>query len=76
LPLVITPSGVLKTPLTRLSVAPYVASARTYLAGLGLVFVAAGIAVAWRFDPLTGLAVFIIGAFLLILPFTRARYDE
>ena len=51
------------------------ASARTYLAGLGLAFIAAGIAVAWRFDPLTGLAVFIIGAFLLILPFTRARYD-
>lgn len=52
------------------------ASARTYLAGLGFVFVVAGIAVAWRFDPLTGLTVFIIGAFLLILPFTRARLDE
>jgi len=53
-----------------------VTSARTYLAALGLAIVAAGIAAAWRFDPLTGLAVFIIGAFLLILPFTRARYDE
>jgi hypothetical protein len=53
-----------------------VASARTFLAGLGFAFMIAGIAVAWTFDKLTGLAVFIIGAFLLMLPFTRPREDE
>ena len=66
----------LKTPLTSLAVAAAVASARTFLTGLGLAFVVAGIAVAWRFDQLTGLAVFVIGVFLLTLRFTRAREDE
>jgi hypothetical protein len=66
----------LETPLTRFPVPAAVASARTFLAGLGLAFVIAGIAVAWTFDHVTGLAVFVIGAFLLILPFTGAREDE
>ncbi len=66
----------LETPLMRLSVAAVVASARTFLAGLGLAFVVAGILVAWRYDRLTGLAAFVIGAFLLVLPFTQTREDE
>ncbi len=53
-----------------------VASARAYLAALGLAFAVAGVVVAWTFDRLTGLAVLVIGAFLLILPFTRSREDE
>ena len=53
-----------------------VASARAFLAILGLLFTVAGLAVAWRFDPLIGIGVLLIGAFLLIIPFTRSRDDE
>lgn len=52
------------------------ASARTFLAILGVLFAIAGLAVAWTFDRWVGMAVLLVGAFLLILPFTRSREDE
>ena len=52
------------------------ASARTVLAVLGLVFAVAGLAVAWTFDSLTGPGVLLIDALLPILPFTRLHDDE
>ncbi len=68
--------GGLESPLTSPSVSCAVASARAFLAVLGLAFAVAGLAVAWIFDRLTGLGILIVGAFLLILPFTRSREDE
>ncbi len=52
-----------------------VASTRTLLGVLGLAFAVVGIVVAWIVDRLAGMAFLIVGAFLLILPFTRPR-DE
>ncbi|HEX9341498.1 MAG TPA: hypothetical protein VF992_10100 [Thermoplasmata archaeon] len=51
------------------------ASTRTLLGVLGLAFAVVGIVVAWIVDRLAGMAFLIVGAFLLILPFTRPR-DE
>ena len=45
------------------------------LAILGIAFVASGIYVASAVDPLTGLAVLVVGAFLLVLPMTAIRED-
>jgi len=53
------------------------ASARILLSLLGVGIAAAGI-VAARFglDPFIALALVVVGAFLLILPFTRSQDDE
>ena len=51
-------------------------AARVFLAILGLVFAVAGILVAWTFDRITGLAVLVVGAFLIILPLISSRSDE
>jgi uncharacterized membrane protein len=53
-----------------------VETARAFLSILGLVFAIAGILVAWTYDRLAGLAVLLLGAFLLILPFIRYRPDD
>lgn len=53
-----------------------VASARSFLMLLGVVFALAGIYIAWAFDRLVGMGVLVVGAFLLILPFTAVRSDE
>jgi len=45
------------------------------LAILGIAFVLAGVYVASAVDPLTGLAVLVVGAFLLVLPITAIRED-
>jgi hypothetical protein len=50
--------------------------ARVALAVLGLAFAVAGVAVAWTVDKFAGLAVLVIGAFLLFLPFMRSSGDE
>ncbi|HYR81230.1 MAG TPA: hypothetical protein VEN80_02900 [Thermoplasmata archaeon] len=50
--------------------------ARAFLAALGLAFAVAGVVVAWTVDKFTGLAVLVIGAFLLFLPFMRSLGDE
>lgn len=49
---------------------------RVFLAILGLVFAVAGIFVAWTFDKIAGLAVLLLGAFLLVLPLMTYRPDE
>ena len=49
--------------------------ARVGLTLLGIGFVAAGAYVAAAVDSLTGLAVLVVGAFLLVLPFT-AIHEE
>ena len=49
--------------------------AQGVLGALGVVFVAAGAYVASAVDPLTGLAVLVVGAFLLVLPFTAVHED-
>ncbi len=51
-------------------------AARVFLAFLGLIFAVAGILVAWAFDRITGLAVLLVGAFLLILPLITLRSDD
>jgi len=53
-----------------------VASARSYLIVLGLAFALAGVYVAWAIERLMGMGVLVVGAFLIILPFTAARSDE
>ena len=50
--------------------------APAFLAALGFAFAVAGVVVAWTFDKFTGLAVLVIGAFLLFLPFMRSLGDE
>jgi ABC-type Mn2+/Zn2+ transport system permease subunit len=50
--------------------------ARIFLAFLGIIFAVAGLFVSWTFDPLAGVAVLLIGAFLLILPLITYRSDE
>lgn len=52
------------------------ASARVFLAVLGGTFAAAGLIIARTVDALLGLGILIVGAFLLILPFTASRPDE
>ncbi len=52
------------------------ASTRALLGVLGFAFAVIGIVVAWMAGPLAGMAFLIVGAFLLILPFTRPREDE
>lgn len=69
-------NGGRETPLSGRGLPWDVTEARTFLAILGLVFAIAGLAVAWTFDPLIGIGVLLIGAFLLVLPFTRSREDE
>jgi len=51
-------------------------SARTLIVILGPGFAVAGIAVAWTVSQLVGIGILIIGAFLLILPFTPSHDDE
>jgi len=53
-----------------------VASARALVEILGLGFAVAGIAVAWTVSQLVGMGILIVGAFLLILPFTLSHDDE
>ncbi len=53
------------------------ASARILLSSLGVGIAAAGIVVArLGLDPFIGLALVVVGAFLLILPFTRRHEDD
>lgn len=47
-----------------------------FLAILGLVFAIAGVLVAWTFDRIAGLAVLLLGAFLMVLPLITYRPDE
>ncbi len=51
-------------------------SARIFLAVLGVVFAVAGLAVSWTFDSIAGIALLLIGAFLLILPLISYRSDD
>jgi len=53
-----------------------VETARLFLSLLGIIFAIAGILVAWTFDRLAGLAVLVVGAFLLILPLITYRPDD
>jgi peptidoglycan/LPS O-acetylase OafA/YrhL len=54
-----------------------VASARVLFAVVGLALAVTGVIVARSgIDPYIGLALVIVGAFLLILPMTRARHNE
>lgn len=52
------------------------ASARTLLSLPGLGFALAGVGVAWAVDRLIGMLMLVVGAFLLILPFTRPHGGE
>jgi len=53
------------------------ASARILLSLLGVGIAAAGIVAArLGLDPFIGLALVVVGAFLLILPFTRRHEDD
>lgn len=74
--MVITGAGAAKSPLVPAHVRGPVASTRALLGVLGFAFAVIGIVVAWMADSLTGMAFLIVGAFLLILPFTRPREDE
>ncbi len=49
---------------------------RVFLALLGIMFLAGALVVAVVFDRLTGLGFFIVGAFLLILPFLGIHEEE
>lgn len=51
-------------------------AARTVLGILGLSFAVFGVVSAWLLDRLVGMAFLIVGAFLLILPFSRPRDEE
>jgi len=55
-----------------------VTSARTLLGVLGFSIAVVGLAVAWSgaADRFIGLAILIVGGFLLMLPFTRPHEDE
>lgn len=50
--------------------------ARVFLALLGVIFAVAGLLVGWTYDPLAGLAILLLGAFLLILPLISYRSDD
>lgn len=56
--------------------AEVVASARAFLAILGIAFAVTGVYLAWAFDRLVGIGFLIVGAFLLILPFSTLRTEE
>ena len=45
------------------------------LAVLGVIFAVAGLFVSWTFDPLAGLALLLIGAFLLMRPLLSHRSE-
>ena len=49
--------------------------ARSVLVVLGFIFLAAGAYVAATIDSLTGLAVLVVGAVLLVLPFSAVHED-
>lgn len=49
---------------------------RAFLILIGLGFAGAGLVLSWTFDRLVGLATLVVGAFLLVLPFTVGRPDE
>ena len=49
---------------------------RLFLSIVGIIFAIAGILVAGTFDRLAGLAVLLIGAFLLILPLITYHPDD
>jgi hypothetical protein len=51
-------------------------TARLFLSILGIIFAIAGILVAWTFDRIAGLAVLLVGAFLLILPLSTYHTDD
>ena len=53
-----------------------VETARIFLSILGLAFAIAGILVAWTYARIAGLAVLLLGAFLLILPLITYRPDD
>lgn len=53
-----------------------VASARTFLAILGFGFALAGVYLAWVFDRLVGIGFLVVGAFLLILPFSTHSTED
>ena len=61
--------------MSRPAISGRVIPAHRALAILGGVFLGVGAYVASALDPLTGLGVLVVGAFLLILPFTSVR-DE
>ena len=53
------------------------ASTRLLFGAVGLALAVTGVIVARSgLDPYIGLALVIVGAFLLVLPFTRLRQDE
>ena len=51
-------------------------TARVFLSIVGIIFAIAGILVAWTFDRFAGLAVLLVGAFLLILPLITYHPDD
>lgn len=51
-------------------------AARAFLLVLGLSFACIGILLASAVDPLIGLGVLVVGAFLLILPFAAIGPEE
>jgi hypothetical protein len=53
-----------------------VSSARSFLVVLGAAMAVAGVAVAKMVDTLIGLGILIVGAFLLILPFTALGPED
>jgi hypothetical protein len=53
-----------------------VSAARSFLFVLGASFAVAGVVVARMVDALIGLGVLIVGAFLLILPFTALGPED
>ena len=46
------------------------------LAVLGVIFAVAGLFVSWTFDPLAGLALLLIGAFLLMRSLLSNRSED
>jgi hypothetical protein len=52
------------------------ATARTLLGLLGVAISVAGLIVAWRLEQFAGMALIVVGAFLLILPFTASTDEE
>ena len=53
-----------------------VAYVRVFLAVLGVIFAVAGLFVGWTYDSLAGLAILLLGAFLLFLPLISYRSDD
>jgi len=49
---------------------------RAFLVLLGIAFFVAGLTVAGTVDRLTGMGFFVVGAFLLILPFLAIHEEE